>query len=167
MKDINVTTQTCRTTREPELKYTKSGMAILHFSYAVNYSVKQDDEYVERASFFDAEYFGKAAEAVAKFIGKGTALVIEGEYRQDRWEQDGQPRQKVKMIVNSLRIMDFHKDKPQETTQEGQGEAHVGQVASVFQKAQENAGAKGGAGKDKASGELIKASDQFDDDIPF
>ena len=158
MKDINSTTQTCRTTREPELKYTKSGMAILHFSYAVNYSVKQDDEYVERASFFDAEYFGKGAEAVARFIGKGTALVIEGEYRQDRWEQDGQPRQKMKMIVNSLRVMDFHKDKPQESAQEGQEATHVGQVNNLFKTALENAS--------KPAAQPATA-DNFDDDIPF
>lgn len=116
MRDINSITLTGRATRDAELKYTKSGMPVLGFSLASNYSVKNSDgTWGEAANFIDCSYFGKGAEAVSRYIGKGTAVVLEGELRQERWDQDGQPRSRLKVIVRELRIMDFHKDKQQET----------------------------------------------------
>lgn len=117
MKDINTTTLTARTTQIPVLKYTQAGTPILYLPLAVNYNVKKGEEWKEETSFFDAEYWGKPAEAVSRLIGKGTGLTIEGEFRQDRWEQDGQPRSKIKLHVVNLRVMDYHR----ETSQAEQG----------------------------------------------
>ncbi len=105
MRDINIIAMTGRLTRDPELKYTAGGTAILSFSLAVNYSKKQDDRWVEETSFFDCNYFGKAAEAVKQYIPKGQMVAIEGELRQERWEKDGQARSKVVINVANLRLV--------------------------------------------------------------
>lgn len=125
MKDTNIVCLMGRTTREPEQKFTGGGMCILSFSLAVNRSVKKGDKWEDEANFFDCTFFGKGAEAVSKYIGKGTPLFIEGELRQERWEKDGQKRSIVKVIVNNLRLLDFHKDKQPDTP-------HVEQVAKAF-----------------------------------
>ena len=138
MKDTNIVCLMGRTTREPEQKFTGGGMCILSFSLAVNRSVKKGDKWEDEANFFDCTFFGKGAEAVSKYIGKGTPLFIDGELRQERWEKDGQKRSIVKVIVNNLRLLDFHKDKQQDTP------AHVETVEQV-----------------------AKAFDAFSDDIPF
>jgi single-strand DNA-binding protein len=154
MKDLNVTIMEGRTTRLPELKYTRSGTPLLAFSVAVNYSVKEGDEYKEIASFFDCEYFGKGAESVSRFIGKATKVLIQGEFRQDRWDQDGQPRSKAKIFVQELKVLDFHRDKPE------------GEKPSVLQGVLKTA-------QQKTFAETVHqkapapAGDIFEDDIPF
>jgi single-strand DNA-binding protein len=92
-------------TRNAELKYTNSGMAISTFSIAVNQRRKKDDQWVDEAHFFDVEYFGKAAEAVNQYLVKGKQVGVEGSLRQDRWEKDGQARSKVKITANNIMLL--------------------------------------------------------------
>jgi single-strand DNA-binding protein len=80
-------------------------MPIARFSLAVNRSVKQGDEWKDEASFFDIDYWGKAAEAVNRYLVKGQQVGVEGELRQDRWEQDGQPRQKIVINAQNVRLL--------------------------------------------------------------
>ena len=63
-------------TRNAELKYTNSGMAISTFSLAVNQRRKKDEQWVDEAHFFDVEYFGKAAEAVNQYLVKGKQVGV-------------------------------------------------------------------------------------------
>jgi single-strand DNA-binding protein len=92
-------------TRNAELKYTNSGMAISTFSLAVNQRRKKDEQWVDEAHFFDIEYFGKAAEAVNQYLVKGKQVGVEGSLRQDRWEKDGQARSKVKITANNIMLL--------------------------------------------------------------
>jgi len=105
MRDINVVVLVGHLTRNGELKYTKSGMPIARFSLAVNRSVKQGDEWKDEASFFDVDYWGKGAEAVNRYLTKGQQVGVEGELRQDRWEQDGQARSKVIINATNVRLL--------------------------------------------------------------
>lgn len=157
MKDINVTVLEGRTTKVPELKYTKGGTPILHLTVAVNYSIKDGEEYRDQASFFDLEYFGNAAEAVSKYIGKGTKILADCEARQDRWDQDGQPRSKIKFHVNLLKVLDFHRDKQEGS--EGEKPSTLRQIIGATPpKSFDEAAPKA---------QTIPAGDMFDDDIPF
>ena len=153
MKDINVTVMVGRATRPPELRYTKGGTPILALSIAINYSMKDGDEYKDQASFFDLEYFGKGAEAVNKYIGKGTKVLVNCEARQDRWEQDGQSRSKIKFLVHELTVLDFHKDKPAD------GSASVQDVSNTAQRKPPEPA--------DSSKPPIASAEMFDDDIPF
>jgi single-strand DNA-binding protein len=96
---------TGRTTRDAELKYTAGGMAIASVSLAVNRSVKKGEQWEDEPSFFDATIFGKMAETLAPMLAKGTACTVEGELRQERWQnKEGENRSKVVVIVNNLRL---------------------------------------------------------------
>lgn len=105
MKDINITVLVGRLTKDGELKYAKSGLPILAFSLAVNRSVKQGDQWKDEASFIDCEYMGKPAEAVARYLTKGQQVGVEGELKQDRWEQNGQTRSKLVVSAHNVRLM--------------------------------------------------------------
>ncbi len=105
MKDINVTVLAGRLTRDMELRYTKGGTAVGGFSLAVNRSVKRGDKWEDEASFFDCTMFGKRAEALAKYLNKGQQVVVSGELEQQRWEQNGQNRSKVVVIVSDLQLV--------------------------------------------------------------
>jgi len=105
MIDLNQVVLVGRLTRDAELKYTNSGFAILKFSLAVNRSVKRDDSWQDEVSFFNAVIFGKRAESLAQYMLKGKQIGIAGELKQDRWEQDGQSRSRVEIVVNNLQFL--------------------------------------------------------------
>ena len=154
MRDINVVVLVGRLTRDSELKYTKSGMPIARFSLAVNRSRKQGEEWVDETSFFDIDFWGKGAEAVNRYLIKGQQVGVEGELRQDRWEQDGQSRSKVVVNATNVRLL---------------GSASSGQGNGGYQRPQQ-AAPSAGAGEQRGGGasqQPPSGTDSFDDDIPF
>ena len=102
MSDVNVVVLVGRLTRDAELKYTNSGQAICRFSIAINRRRKQGEQWVDEPSFFDVDYWGKGGEAVNQYLTKGKQVAVQGELRQDRWEQEGQSRSKV--IINATTV---------------------------------------------------------------
>lgn len=94
-----------RLTRDAELRYSGGGLAICKFSLAVNRRKKSGEQWVDEVSYFDVTYFGKAAEAVNQYLQKGKQVAIQGELRQDRWEQDGQNRSKVEIVANNVQLL--------------------------------------------------------------
>ncbi len=88
-------------TRDPELRYTQSNVAICKFGLAVNRRFKdsQSGEWREEPTFVDITIFGKRGEAFAKFHSKGKPAFVEGELRFDSWEdQNGQKRSKLYVV---------------------------------------------------------------------
>lgn len=92
-------------TRDAEIKYFNNGNAIVKFSIAQNRRKKQGDAWVDEAMFFDVSFGNKGAEAVHKYLTKGKQVAIQGELRQDRWEQDGQSRSKVFVSAFELQLL--------------------------------------------------------------
>ena len=100
-------------TRDPELKETKGGMAVLEFGIAVNERRKNEQgEWEDYANFLDCTMFGSRAGGIAPHLAKGMHVSIEAKLRQDRWEKDGQKRSKVKLIVDEI---DFLGNRREET----------------------------------------------------
>lgn len=96
----NTVTVVGNVTRDPELRFTPSGMAVANFGVAWN-KRKKDGE--EETSFFDVSCFQKLAENVAESIGKGTRVVIYGTLQQRSWEnQEGERRSKVEIIADEV-----------------------------------------------------------------
>ncbi|MEM7625898.1 MAG: single-stranded DNA-binding protein [Planctomycetota bacterium] len=97
-------------TRDPEVRYLPSNMAVVDIGLAVNerFQDKQSGEWQERANFFDCTAFGKSAESIGRFFSKGRPILIEGKLRLDQWDdkQTGQKRSKVKIIIDQWNFCD-------------------------------------------------------------
>lgn len=93
--------------RDPDVKATTSGHTVMNFSIAVNERERnqQTGEYEDVPSYFDCTMFGNRAEAVSRFIDKGSKVAVRGHLKQRRWEKDGQRRSKVEVIVEDLDFM--------------------------------------------------------------
>lgn len=92
-------------TRDPELKRTQGGMAVLQLSLAVNDRRKnqQTGEWEDVANFVDCTMFGTRAEKVAQYLSKGSKVTIEGKLRYRSWEaQDGGKRSKLEVVVDEI-----------------------------------------------------------------
>ena len=107
-------------TRDPELRQTGGGMAVMTFGIAVNDRRKnsQTGEWEDYPNFLDCTLFGSRAEGLSKFLSKGTKVAIDGKLRWSQWEKDGQKRSKVEIIVDSLDFMASKQNNPQPAMQE-------------------------------------------------
>ena len=105
MADINHVVLVGRLTRDAELRYTNTGTAISKFSIAINRRRKDGDQWTEEANFFDIVVWGKVAEALTPYLVKGKQVGVDGELRQNRWEQDGQPRSKVEIRAVNIQLL--------------------------------------------------------------
>jgi single-strand DNA-binding protein len=105
MADINHVVLVGRLTRNAELKYTNSGAAVSKFSIAINQRRKKDDQWVDESHFFDIVLWGKSAEAINQYLVKGKQVGVEGQLRQNRWEQEGQARSKVEIFATNVMLL--------------------------------------------------------------
>lgn len=103
--DINRVILVGRLTRDAELRYTNSGMALTRLGIAVNRRIKQGDQWVDEANFFDATLWGKRGESLNQYLSKGQQIAIEGELRQERWEKDGVKNSKVTINVSEIQLL--------------------------------------------------------------
>lgn len=112
---INKVMITGNLTRSPELRSTQGGTAVLTFGVAVNDRRKnpQTGDWEDYPNYVDCALFGKRADAVSKFIDKGSKVAIEGSLRYSSWEKDGHKRSKLEVIVDEIEFM----------SRQGQGEA--------------------------------------------
>lgn len=95
-------------TRDPELRATAGGTQILAFGVAVNDRRKnpQTGAWEDVPNFVDCIVFGSRAEAVSRFISKGSKVAIEGKLRYSAWEtKEGQRRSKLEVIVDEIDFM--------------------------------------------------------------
>ena len=98
-----------RLTRDPEMRSTASGMSVLSMRLAFNDRRKnpQTGEWEDMSNYIDATLFGKRAEALSRFLTKGTRIGIDGRLRWSEWEsQSGEKRSKIEVIADELELLD-------------------------------------------------------------
>ncbi|MDR1975511.1 MAG: single-stranded DNA-binding protein [Campylobacteraceae bacterium] len=95
-------------TRDIELRYTPSGMAICTTGIATNHRFKkQDGSQAEEVMFIDITLFGRNAEIANQYLKKGSKVLVEGRLKLDTWnDQNGQKRSKHTITVDSMKMMD-------------------------------------------------------------
>lgn len=104
MADLNNYSVIGRMTRdldERAFAYTSNGKARLNVSIAVNDGYG-DNQYT---SYFDVVIWGKTAENIKPYIGKGKQLCINGRLRQDRWENNGQKNSRVVIVAETVQLL--------------------------------------------------------------
>ncbi|MDU0482039.1 single-stranded DNA-binding protein [Staphylococcus chromogenes] len=106
---------TGRITKDLELK--PAGQTqVTNFSMAVDNPFKKDD-----ASFFDIVAFGKTAELLNNYCGKGSKILIEGNLKQDRFQdKEGNNRSVVRVIANRVEFLDSKSQSNNQPKQQGQ-----------------------------------------------
>jgi single-strand DNA-binding protein len=155
MSDVNHVVLIGRLTRDAELKFTSGGMAVCRFSLAINRRRKNGDEWVDEANFFDVVLFGKSGESVSQYLTKGKQVAVEGELKQDRWEQDGQSRSKIEILANNVQLLGGGNS--------GGGQGASDRPSSPFQRG----GSRPQADERENLPPPSKGQDDFNDDIPF
>ena len=154
MADINHVVLVGRLTRDAELKYTASGQAVCKFSIAVNRRRKNGDQWEDEANYFDVVLWGRQGESLNQYLLKGKSVGVDGELRQDRWQQEGQNRSKVEIVANNIQLLGGSSG--------GSGQSGGGQNGGGSSSWQNKRDAN--TSNDNTP---PPSDDQFTDDIPF
>jgi len=105
MKSLNQVTLLGNLTRDPELRYTPNGNAVIGFSIATNrqWTNKETQEKQEAVDYHDIVFWGKAAEIISQFVGKGSKILVQGRLQTRSWEgKDGVKRYKTEIVGNDF-----------------------------------------------------------------
>ena len=95
-------------TRDPELRYTPAGMAVVSFGLATNRVwVTKQGERKEDAQFHRIVAWNKLAELCSQLLGKGRRVYVDGriQYR-DFMDQDNNKKQIAEIIIDDMIILD-------------------------------------------------------------
>lgn len=92
-------------TRDIELRYVGSGMAVTDIGLAVNDRVKRNDQWTEETTFVDITLWGRTAEVANEYLSKGSSVLIEGRLKLDTWEKDGQKHSKLKVVGERMQMV--------------------------------------------------------------
>lgn len=93
--------------KDPELRMTGGGMAVLKFSVATSERRKDkgSDQYKEETEWHSVTVFGKRAEGLGSFLSKGASVLVEGKLRTSSWEaNDGTKRYKTEIVADEVKV---------------------------------------------------------------
>ena len=140
-KDLNQCTFIGNITKDIELKAMPNGTAVINFSIACNDDYKdKSGAKVENVNFIDLVCFGKPAEIIAQYLGKGSKLCVSGKLTKRKWQdKNGENR-----YTTEVNVQDFYM----------LGSGNKSSDVKPAQQMQQNVAP-------------AVAGDAFDDDIPF
>lgn len=95
-------------TRDPELRSTPTGQPSLQFTLGINRKYKgKDGATVQSTTWASCAIYGAGAESIAKYCRKGSAILVEGELRQDDWtdKQTNERKSRTYVFVNTFQFL--------------------------------------------------------------
>lgn len=105
---MNKTIIVGRLTRDPEVRYTQSGLAYARFSLAVDRRVGKDKP--RQADFIPCVAWGKLAEVIGNNLQKGRRIGVEGRIQTGSYEaKDGTRRNTFDINVEEMEFLDAPK----------------------------------------------------------
>lgn len=100
--------------RDPEMRYTQSGVAVCSFSLATSESYKDrtTGERVTSTEWHNIILWRGLAETAEKFLRKGSQVYIDGKLRTRKWEdKQGMTRYTTEIVGDTMQMLD-KKDNP-------------------------------------------------------
>jgi single-strand DNA-binding protein len=151
---VNNTTILGNLTRDPELRFTPNGTAVVSFGLAVNRNIqnKTSGEWEAQVDFFNVTAWYKLAENCAESLNKGDRVLVTGRLSQESWEsKEGQKRSTVRIVASVVApSLEFASCKVEKNPKAEEG-VSGGKVSTE--------GVSGGSS--------IEEADFSDEDIPF
>lgn len=143
-------------TRDIELKHTANSQAVATIGLAVNrrYKTKEGEDR-EDTTFVDCEAWGRTAEVIHQYFGKGKPIFIEGRLKLDQWEdKEGKKQSKLRVVIEGFEFVESR----------GGGEGGGGGGSRSSGGGREYSPSRSGGGRSGGQGSHQPVAE---DDIPF
>lgn len=93
-------------TRDPEVRYLRSGKAVTDLGLAVSTKYRsQDGTQHEDVCFVTCVVYGKQAENCGKYLTRGRQVLVDGRLHYEQWEKDGQKRSTLKVVADRVQFL--------------------------------------------------------------
>ena len=113
-------------TRDPELRYTPNGKAVVNFGIAVNRRFTDSSgEKREETCFVRVVVFGKQAESCNQYLTKGRLVFVEGRLQYRSWETNGEKRSSLDVIAERVQFLGVPSKEEIELVSEGEMEDSI------------------------------------------
>jgi len=101
--------------RDPEIRYSQQGLAVVNLSIATSeqWTDKNTGERQERTEWHRVVVFGKQAETCEKYLSKGSQIYIEGRLQTRSYEKDGQTHYTTEIIASNFQFLGGRQDNSQ------------------------------------------------------
>lgn len=154
-----------RLTKDPDLRYTASGIAVANFTVAVNrpFSNQQGDR---EADFINCVIWRKPAENLANYMSKGSMVGVDGRIQTRSFDgQDGKRVFMTEVVADSVQFLESKNSNRQASGNGGQGSGgYQPQNQNQQQAPTPNESNNPQSG---SSNENLEPIDISDDDLPF
>ncbi len=148
--------------KDPEVKYTPSGMAVARFTLATNDRFKdKEGNWQDKTEWHNLVAFQRTAEIVGEYLKKGRTVYVEGKLQTSSWDdkESGQKKYRTEIIVNDLVLL-------------GGGQRGEGEGGGSFSSGRSGGGKAGGFEQrgpdyDNAPASSGTPGEITDEDIPF
>lgn len=108
VKSLNKAQLIGNLTRDPELKYTPSGTAVVSFSVATNRQWKESSgQQKDEVTFHRVVAWAKLAEIIGQYLKKGSKVFVEGRLSNREWtDQQGVKKYLTEIVADDMIILD-------------------------------------------------------------
>lgn len=92
--------------RDPEMRYTPSGVPVTDFSVAVNKRYTKDGERVEKTTWYKVVAWRKLAETCGQYLAKGRSVLVEGDLSAEAYlDREGKPAAKLVLTATNIQFL--------------------------------------------------------------
>lgn len=100
-----------RLTKDPELKYSQAGKAYCRFTVAINREFNR-----EEADFINCLAFGKTAETIAEWLGKGRRIALQGRIQTGSYQNsNGDTVYTTEVVADRFEFVDSQNENSKKT----------------------------------------------------
>lgn len=173
MADLNRASLMGRLGADPEVRSMQNGdeVASLRIATGERWKDKQSGEQKERTEWHTVVVFGPAVAMVKKYLSKGKRVLIEGQLRTRKWQdQQGNDRYSTEVVVSGytgrVDIIDWPEgDGASRSREDSYGDLPGTRSGGGYDQSPEGHGGYGGGYS--GSGSTGGGSAGMDDEIPF
>ncbi len=98
--------------RDPEIRYSQQGLAVVNFSIATSeqWTDKNTGNKQEKTEWHNIVVFGKQAEICEKYLSKGSQIYIEGRLQTSTYDKEGQTHYMTKIVADRFQFLGARQD---------------------------------------------------------
>ena len=126
-----------RLTKDPELRQTNSGVAVVSFTVAVDRDFTPKDGSGRETDFIECVAWRQAAEFVSKYFSKGRMAVVIGSLQIRDWtDKEGNKRRTAEIVAENVYFGDSKRDGGQAPASQAGGntQTNQGAVGNTYQE---------------------------------
>jgi single-strand DNA-binding protein len=88
--------------KDPEVKYTPSGVQIAKFSLATSERIKKGENWEEKTDWHNIVLFARQAEYAKEYLKKGMTVFIDGKISTRTWDDENGVRKYITEIIGNV-----------------------------------------------------------------